>query len=183
VTSQVFSLWAKILKELPGSCFILKGRRFYDKDLCQYVINMFKQREIEADRIILQTPDPAPKHMESYNLVDIALDTFPFNGAATTCEALWMGVPVVTLAGTAYHARAGVSLLSNAGLPELVAKTFDEYISIAIALAKDLGKLQSLRKHLRDRMKHSPLCNAQNFTAALEKCYRQIWEQWCKSAW
>jgi protein O-GlcNAc transferase len=182
VTPEVFSVWAIILKEIPDACFILKGRRFNDKYLCEYVIDMFQRRDIEAHRIILQLPDPSPKHMEAYNLIDIALDTFPFNGAATTCEAMWMGVPVITLAGAAYHARVGVSLLSNAGLPELVAATSDEYSSMAVALARDLRRLQSLREHLRDMMRSSPLCNTLNFTFALEKCYRQIWEQWCKSS-
>jgi protein O-GlcNAc transferase len=141
---------------------------------------MFVQRGIAAERIVLQLPDPSPKHLESYNQIDIGLDTFPFNGATTTCEALWMGVPVVTLAGTAYHASAGVSLLSNVGLPDLVAKTPDEYISIAVNLAKDLSRLQTLREHLRDMMKCSPLCDANRFTANLEMCYRKLWETWCK---
>ena len=123
VTSEVFALWAKILNELPDSRLILKGKSFRDKTTCQYAINMFTQRGIAAERITLQPSDPSPKHLESYNLVDIGLDTFPFNGAATTCEAMWMGVPVITLAGTAYHSRVGVSLLSNVGLPELIAKT------------------------------------------------------------
>ena len=90
-------------------------------------------------------------------------------------------MPVITLAGTAYHSRVGISLLSNVGLPELVAKTSDEYISIAVNLAKDLSRLQSLREHLRDMMKYSPLCDAKRFTVNLEMCYRKIWEAWCKS--
>ena len=83
---------------------------------------MFTQRGIAAERITLLSWDPSPKHLESYNHVDIGLDTFPFNGATTTCEALWMGVPVITLAGTAYHSRAGISLLSNVGLPRAYCK-------------------------------------------------------------
>ena len=142
---------------------------------------MFTERGIAAERITLQFWDPSPKHLESYNLVDIGLDTFPFNGATTTCEALWMGVPVITLAGTAYHSRAGISLLSNVGLLELIAKTHDEYIGIAINLASDIEKLQLLRKSLRDRMSHSPLTDAKRFTANLEMCYRKMWETWCNS--
>ena len=152
-----------------------------DKTTCQYAIDMFAQRGITAERIILQSSDPAPKHLESYNLVDIGLDTFPFNGATTTCEAMWMGVPVITLAGTAYYARSGISILSNVGLPELVAKTSDEYISIAVNLANDLRRLQSLRERLRGMMKDSLLCDAKKFTGNLEMCYRQIWEKWCNS--
>lgn len=92
-----------------------------------------------------------------------------------------MGVPVITLAGVAYHSRAGVSLLSNVGLPELVARTPDEYILIAVNLAKDLQRLKSIREHLRDMMRHSPLCDAKRFTINLEMCYRKMWETWCNS--
>ena len=181
VTPEVFTLWARVLNEIPDSRLIMKGKSFSDKTTCQYAINMFTERGISAERITLQSWDPSPKHLESYNQVDIGLDTFPFNGATTTCEAMWMGVPVITLAGTAYHSRAGISLLSNVGLPELVAKTHDEYIGIAINLSSDIEKLQLLRKSLRDRMSHSPLTDAKRFTANLEMCYRKMWENWCKS--
>ncbi len=181
VTSEVFTLWANILNELPDARLILKGKSFHDKSTCNYAINVFTRKGVSAERVILQSSDPAPKHLESYNLVDIGLDTFPFNGAATTCEALWMGAPVITVAGTAYYSRVGVSLLSNVGLSELVAKTYDEYISMAVDLANDLKKLQSLRESLRDMMRRSPLCDAKRFTENLEMSYRQIWATWCTS--
>ncbi len=181
VTPEVFTLWARVLNELPDSRLVLKGISFHDKTTYQYAIDMFIQRGITSERITLQSADPSPKHLESYNQIDIGLDTFPFNGATTTCEALWMGVPVITLAGTAYHASVGISLLSNVGFPELVAKTSDEYISIAVNLAKDLEKLKSLREKLRDMMMCSPLCDAKRFTANLEMCYRKMWETWCNS--
>jgi len=182
VTSEVVTLWAEILNELPDSHLLLKGKSFHDKATCQYAINMFTQRGIAAERITLQPSDPSPKHLESYNLVDIGLDTFPFNGAATTCEAMWMGVPVITLAGTAYHSSVGISLLSNVGITELIAKMPDEYVEIAVNLAKDLKKLKALREHLRDMIKNSPLCDSTRFTANLEMCYRKIWKTWCEDA-
>ena len=181
VTSEVFTLWARILYELRNSHLIMKDKSFHDKTTCQYVVNMFTRRGIAPERITLQSANPSPKHLQAYNLVDIGLDTFPFNGATTTCEAMWMGVPVITLEGTAYHARVGVSLLSSVGLPELVAKTPEEYTSIAVNLAKDLKRLRSLRQHLRDMMRYSPLCDAKRFTTNLERCYRQIWATWCTS--
>jgi predicted O-linked N-acetylglucosamine transferase (SPINDLY family) len=177
----VVSLWARLLNAITDSRLTMKGKLFHDKTTCQYAINMFTERGIAAERITLQSSDPSPKHLESYNLVDIGLDTFPFNGATTTCEALWMGVPVITLAGTAYHSSIGISLLSNVGLTELIAKTHDEYMEIAINLASDIEKLQLLRKTLRDRMSHSPLTDAKRFTANLEICYRRMWENWCNS--
>jgi protein O-GlcNAc transferase len=181
VTPDVFSLWAKILNTVEDSHLIMKWKGFSDKTTSQYAMNMFTKKNINADRITLQSWDPSPKYLEAYNLIDIGLDTFPFNGATTTCEALWMGVPVITLSGSAYHSRSGVSLLSNVGLPELVANTADEYISIAVNLAKDLKRLGSLHEHLRNMMECSPLCNAKRFTENLEMCYRKIWETWCKS--
>jgi predicted O-linked N-acetylglucosamine transferase (SPINDLY family) len=179
VTPEVFTLWARVLQELPGSRLILKGSSFSDETTRQYARNMFQERGISAERITLQSWDPSPKHFASYHQVDIGLDTFPFNGATTTCEAMWMGVPVITLEGTAYHSRAGVSLLSNVGLPELIATTEDEYTGIAVHLASDIEKLDLLRKGLRDRMSHSPLTDAERFTANLELCYRKMWEDWC----
>jgi protein O-GlcNAc transferase len=181
VSHEIIAIWSKILTTIPNSRLIIKAYNFCDSTTRQYAMNMFTLRGIPADRITLESWDPSPTHLKSYNQVDIGLDTFPFNGGATTCEAIWMGVPVISLAGAAYHSRMGISLLSNIGLPELVAKTSDEYIAIATNLAKDLNKLQSLREHLRDMMKHSPLCDAKRFTTNLEMCYRTMWETWCKS--
>jgi protein O-GlcNAc transferase len=180
VSEEVISLWSKILMGIPNSRLIMKTLSFSNEMSRQYGIDMFKQRGITEERIDLLLPDPPPKHLESYGLVDIGLDTFPFNGLTTTCEAMWMGVPVVTLAGTAYHTRSGVSLLSNVGLPQLIAKTNDEYISIAINLANDLKRLKFIREQLRDMMKCSPLCDSKRFIAHLEMSYREMWKRWCQ---
>jgi len=181
VTQEVAAVWARILERLPDSRLILKDRNFHDKTTCKYAISMFKQRGISPDRIILQSWDLPPGHLSSYNQIDIGLDTFPFNGLTTTCEALWMGVPVITLSGIAYASRAGVSVLSNIGLPELIAKTKDEYIEIAVSLSSDIEKLTLLRASLRTRMADSPVMDAKKFTADLEQCYQTIWQDWCKS--
>jgi protein O-GlcNAc transferase len=181
VTPHVVALWGKILNSLPDSCLIMKNYIFSDTDTCQYVADMFVQVGISKGRIILQSADPSPKHLKSYNAVDIGLDTFPFNGLTTTCEAMWMGVPVITLAGTGYAARAGVGLLSTVGLSELIANTQDEYIKIARSLALDINRLILLRSSLRDRMAHSPLIDAQRFIINVETCYREMWKNWCES--
>jgi protein O-GlcNAc transferase len=178
LSEEIIFLWSIILKEVPDSVFMLKS--ISDEETMEYIRDRFTRNGVHKDRITLSSWDSSPKHLESYNLVDIGLDTFPFNGLTTTCEAIWMGVPVITLAGIAYHSSVGTSILSNVGLPELVARTPDEYISIAINLAKDLKKLQSLRKHLRDMMTLSPLCEAKRFTEKLEMCYRRIWVKWCE---
>ena len=111
--------------------------------------------------------------------MDIALDTFPYHGTTTTCEAMWMGVPVVSLAGQRHVSRVGVSLLNNVGLPELVANTPEEYVRIAVDLANDLPRLQELRSTLRQRMEQSPLMDAPRFARNVEAAYRQMWRKWC----
>jgi protein O-GlcNAc transferase len=182
VSPEVMELWANILNAMPDSRLILKAKSFSDRSTCEYVRDVFNLKGIAEERTELLSWEPSTTgHLDIYNRIDISLDTFPYNGTTTTCEALWMGVPVITLAGTAYASRSGVSLLSNVGLPDLVATTFDEYFSIAIDLAKDSKRLQSLRKNLRDMMKYSPLCDAKRFTINSERCYRKMWETWCQS--
>ena len=119
------------------------------------------------------------QHLALYGRVDIALDPFPYHGTTTTCEALWQGVPVVTLAGRTHAARVGVSLLTNVGLPELIAANTDDYIRIAASLATDLPRLSEWRATLREKMKASPLMNAPRFTRNVEHAYREMWRAWC----
>jgi predicted O-linked N-acetylglucosamine transferase (SPINDLY family) len=181
ITPSVYSLWSKILNAVKKSHLILKWKSFSDQRTREYVLNMFKQRGIHEERIILESWEPSPKYLETYNKIDIGLDTFPFNGITTTCQALWMGIPVITLSGRAYASRAGVSLLTNVGMPELVAETSDEYILKAVNLANDMKRLKTLRENLRIMMSCSPICDVKRFIENLETCYRKVWRTWCKS--
>ncbi len=124
----------------------------------------------------------AEAYFHHYRRIDIALDTFPYGGGTTTCDALWMGVPVVSLAGKTAVGRGGLSILSNIGLPELAAGTEDEYVRLASELAADLPRLGNLRSTLRQRMKQSPLMDAPRFTRNVEAAYRQMWRKWCADA-
>ena len=119
------------------------------------------------------------KHLEMYNSIDIGLDTFPYNGTTTTCEALWMGVPVIALAGKTHASRVGVSLLSNVGLQELISESEEDYVKKAVQLAGDLNRLQKLRSNLRSIMSQSSLMDARGFILSLETAYRQTWKRWC----
>jgi predicted O-linked N-acetylglucosamine transferase (SPINDLY family) len=121
-------------------------------------------------------------HLASYGRIDLALDTFPYNGATTTCDALWMGVPVVTLAGNTHAGRIGVSLLTAIGLPELIAQSPDQYVEIASDLATEPNRLSHLRLTMRPRVKNSPLQDPLTLTRALESAYRQMWHDWCISS-
>src|SRR5438034_2916458 len=120
------------------------------------------------------------EHLAHYHRIDIALDTFPYNGTTTTCDALWMGVPVVAIAGDRHVARVGVSLLTNVGLPEMIGSSIDAYISIAAALAKDVERLRTIRQTLREQMRKSPLIDAPSFVRDLEEAYRRMWRAWAR---
>ena len=171
--------WTQILHAVPDSHMLIKWKSFSDEATRQCALRLFSEKGITADRIHLQTAEPSPKHLAAYHSIDIGLDTFPFNGLTTTCEALWMGVPVITLTGDAYASRAGASLLSNIGLSALIADNYDEYVNIAVALATDIKRLQLFREGLRDIMQRSPLMHGKQFTHTLEKQYRKIWKTWC----
>jgi predicted O-linked N-acetylglucosamine transferase (SPINDLY family) len=118
-------------------------------------------------------------YIETVQRFDVALDPTPYGGGITTCDALWMGVPVVTLSGQTSVGRGGRSILSNIGLPGLVAETPDEYLEIALSLADDLPRLSQLRSTLRPRMENSPLRDAKGHASDVESAFRQMWQIWC----
>jgi predicted O-linked N-acetylglucosamine transferase (SPINDLY family) len=123
----------------------------------------------------------AAAHLAAYQRVDIALDPFPYNGTTTTCEALWMGVPVLTLRGDRHAGRVGASLLSQIGLMDLIAGSAKEYVEIALALANDPSRMADLRRSLRPRMAASPLCDAPAFARKIEAAYHTMWRHWCEA--
>jgi len=180
VSPEGIELWGRILKTITGSRLLMKAKSFSDRSTRSYVLDMFARKGIPAERIELVSMKRSFKeHLDTYTRIDIGLDTFPYNGTTTTCEALWMGVPIITLAGSTHASRVGMSLLTNIGLPELVASTDEEYVSSAVNLACDLTKLRSLRETLRGRVMHSPLTDTKRFILNLEHCYRTLWEHWC----
>lgn len=172
--------WARILEAVPDSRLLLKSLAFVEPERRQHFRDLFAAHGIEADRIELLLPQPAmPDHLGSYADIDIALDPFPYNGTTTTCEALWMGVPVVALIGDRHSGRVGFDLLSQLGLADLAARDIDAYVAIAVALAGDRPRLQGLRSELRNRMRASPLFDAPRFARAFEDGLRVMWREWC----
>ena len=119
-------------------------------------------------------------HLTLYNAIDIGLDPFPFNGATTTCEALWMGVPVITLLGDRHVARVGASILTNIGLTDFIAQDIDDYVELAIKMAANTDYLQETRQGLRERMESSPLCNGKSFACDIENAYQDMWNKHLK---
>lgn len=176
----VIALWSQVLQAVPGARLLVKNPSLTDPPTRARIAAMFAQHGIGPDRLELLGHTPTPQeHLALYGRVDIALDTFPYNGTTTTCEALWMGVPVVTLAGAVHAGRVGVSLLTAAGLPELIAATPAECVARAAALAGDRDALSRLRAGLRERVRNSRLCDAAGFTRAMEAALRSMWRQWC----
>lgn len=183
VSTDILKVWSGILRELPQSRLMLKSQALTVKTARSRVIDILEKEGISSDRVEFMSFEPSiKKHLDLYNRIDIALDTFPYHGTTTTCEALWMGVPVITLAGNAHVSRVGVSLLSNVGLPELIASTSEEYIAKAVNLANAPDKLKTLRERLRQMTKNSPLTDQKRFAAYLEQIYHEIWNKWCTKA-
>jgi predicted O-linked N-acetylglucosamine transferase (SPINDLY family) len=119
------------------------------------------------------------EHLGFYSRVDIGLDPFPYNGTTTTCEALWMGLPVITMLGDRHAARVGASIMCRVGLEGLVTRSLDKYIDLAVSLANDRHRLLTLRNNLRQSMQESQLLDNELFAETVEKTYRQMWKKWC----
>lgn len=183
VTPTVVAHWASILQAVPDSRLILKSKALRDKTACERYRALFADHGISNERIeLIGWTTSIEEHMGLYNRVDIALDTFPYNGTTTTCDALWMGVPVIVLAGSQHAGRVGVSLLGATELTELIADTLDGYRQLAITLANDVDRLAEMRQHLRTKLSASPLCDGPQFARDVEQAYRDMWRQWCRNA-
>lgn len=179
LNDSVFDVWAKILAAVPGSRLILKWRAFADDGLCQSVRDGFARRGVVPERIELRGTSFHADVLKEYADIDIALDPFPFTGGLTSCEALWMGVPVVTWPQSRVVSRQTFAFLSVIGLPELAAQDDKSYVRIAVNLAGDKERLSALRNGMRTRMQASKLMDVHGFTHQLEQClmdlYRNIY--------
>jgi predicted O-linked N-acetylglucosamine transferase (SPINDLY family) len=178
MSKSCIKLWALILTKMPEAQLLLKSKQFSDLTAQELVREQFESHGISSDRVnMLGRSITTEEHLDLYAKVDVCLDPFPYNGTTTTCEALWMGVPVVTLLGEHHRGRVGASILSRVGLGEYVADDVESYVSIAVGLAQDTPRLESLRGNLRQRM--SPLCDAGSFARDMEVSYRSMWHKWC----
>lgn len=178
VSEPILVAWTRILHQTPGSRLLLHACRGSHR---QRLADRLCALGIDSDRIEFVAMQPTPDYFRQYHQIDIALDTFPYAGGATTCDALWVGAPVVTLAGPAPISRGGASILSNIGLSDLVASDLEQYVAIALRLAGDPSRLASLRAQMRQRMRTSPLMDAPQFARDIETAYRQMWRAWCQA--
>ncbi len=183
VNKSVVAAWAGILNDLPGSRLLLKSRQLADRGARRRLLDLFSHHGVEPRRLeLLGGLLTRSEHLATYARVDIALDPFPYNGTTTTCEALWMGVPVVALAGQVHRSRVGASILHYSGLDELLAQDVDAYVHKALALAADVPALAPLRQNLRQRMASSTFMDADAAVRDLESAYRKMWQRHLASA-
>ncbi|MBX3377298.1 MAG: tetratricopeptide repeat protein [Phycisphaeraceae bacterium] len=183
VNDPLIRLWKRVLDAVPGSRLVLKTQGFNQTPVRESMAARLAGHGIDPGRFELLAWTPSPRaHFEAYNTVDVALDTFPYHGTTTTCDALVMGVPVVTLAGDRHASRVGASLLSAVGLQELVAGSEDEYVGLAVRLANDPARRRSYREHLRPRVLNSALCDARGIARRFESALRGMWREACAAA-
>ncbi len=180
VTPAVVAAWSRILTAVPASRLVLKAKRLGEPETQDRYRRLFAAHGIDADRLDLVGWRSAPAdHLSLYRRVDIALDPFPYNGTTTTCEALHMGVPVITLAGSRHASRVGASLLAAVGLDALVANSVDDYVARVTALAQDTERRRAFARQLSAGVAASPLCDGQRFAADFAAALRGMWKRWC----
>ena len=181
MNDAVVALWAQILGAVAGSRLFLKAKQLSEPSVRQSVLDRFAAHEIQKERLILEGESSRQAYFEAHHRVDIVLDPFPFTGGTTTAESLWMGVPVLTLAGAHFVSRQGVGLLTNAGLPDWIALDVDDYLARAVRYANDLERLAQLRSGLRQQVLNSPIFDARRFAKHFEGALRGMWIQWCST--
>jgi len=174
VNEGVLALWARVMNMVKGSQLVMLCP---EGEARRRVRTFFSARGIVAERVECVGTLPRWEYLMLYQRIDLGLDPFPCNGMTTTCDALWMGVPVVTLAGEMPVSRAGLSILSTIGLAEMAANSEDDYVRLAVELAGNLPRLAELRATLRPRMQASPLMDAPRFARNVEAAYWSMWEQ------
>ncbi|HEC04157.1 MAG TPA: hypothetical protein ENI81_11545, partial [Phycisphaerales bacterium] len=179
IQPDMMRLWAEILKRRESSRLLLKFGGGDDPAVRDHYLREFESFGISRERVDICGRKPTIEHFRMYGRVDMALDTYPYNGTTTTCEAMWMGVPTLSLAGKAHASRVGLSILSRMGLGDFATSTPAEYVEKAVAFSGELDNLAKIRASLRSMMFNSPLCDKKRFTKSLEAAYRAMWRQWC----
>lgn len=181
ITEGVVACWSRILQVVPDARLYLKTRNLGASEMRERLAANFARFGIAAERLILDGQFAShEEHFRAYQQVDVALDPFPYPGITTTVEALWMGVPVLSLAGQRFISHQGETILRNVGLPQWIAGDADDYVAKAAAFAGDVDALAALRQGLREQLLASPLCDAPRFARNFENALRGMWRKWCE---
>jgi predicted O-linked N-acetylglucosamine transferase (SPINDLY family) len=182
LNDEVVELWSRVLQAAPKSTLLLKARQLESDEIAAHVRSRFERAGVGPDRLVLEGSGSYEDYLRAYARVDVALDPFPYAGGATTADALWMGVPVLTLIGDHYIGHQGESLLHAATLSDWIARDKDDYVRKAVTRAADIASLRELREQLRERVAASPLFDAPRFSRNLGSAWRGMWERWCNGA-
>jgi protein O-GlcNAc transferase len=177
INEIVLDLWAKVLVAVPDSVLFLQTLSSFQQ---KRIVEFLKSQGIGPTRLQFVPRCGRDEYRKLYERIDICLDPLPYNGITTTCDALWMGVPVISLAGRTAAGRAGVSILANIGMNELATSDPAEFVKIAVKLAGDLPRLANLRETLRERIRRSPMSDGKAFAREMETAYRTMWQRWCE---
>lgn len=179
ITPTVIATWSAILHRVRDAKLVLKTHQFADPPTCDRLLAEFAAHGIAPSRLVLQGGSSHRAFLNEYNHIDMVLDPFPYSGGLTTCEALWMGVPTLTLPGESFASRHSASHMSNAGLADWIATDLAHYADLAVARSTNLDALAAIRENLRARVKASPLCDAPRFGRHLGDALRHAWRNWC----
>ena len=179
VRPEMLALWCEILLQVPHSRLLMQASGLGGAEINAHIRTYFKKRGVDVKRLEIRGWTGLTEYFQLGQEVDIALDPYPFNGGVTTCHALWMGLPVVTMSGESAASRVGRSILSRMGLTELIAKNQTEYVAIAVNLAKNHAKLSELRESLREKMMAGGILDGGNLAQQAESAYRTVWRDWC----
>lgn len=181
MNDAVVDVWARILRAMPTSKLFLKSQQTGESTQREKLLMRFSKRGIPEERLILEDYGPREQYLTAYQRVDIGLDPFPYPGGTTTAEALWMGIPVLTLAGETFIARQGIGLMMNAGLAEWVAMDPDDYVQKALTHSTNIFALAALRAGLRQQVLASPVFDARKFATHFDEALRNMWRMWCET--
>jgi predicted O-linked N-acetylglucosamine transferase (SPINDLY family) len=181
INPDVIACWSRILMRVPDAQLLLKNRTaFRTSEIQRRYHRAFEAHGVDLARIrLMSANDDRFNHQARYSELDIVLDTFPFNGASATFDALWMGVPVVTLSGWSFTQRLSQSLLEPISMKELIAHSPDQYEEIAVSLARRADYLYEFRTTARPRIRASRLCDGKAYAQSLDAAFRRLWRQWC----
>jgi protein O-GlcNAc transferase len=182
LNDAVITLWSRVLDAVPSGRLMLKAPQLRSESVRSRIRDRFAVHGIATERLLLEPPSSRAEYLRAYHAVDIALDPFPYPGGATSCEALWMGVPVLTKRGDRFLSHAGETILRNAGLPDWIAADETDYVDKAARFASDPDQLARLRSLLRTQVLHSPLFDAPRFARHFEDALRGMWNRWLATA-
>lgn len=179
LNERLIGSWARILSAVEGSRLMMMAGGLQETEIADRIRAAFGSHGIDPARLELVGQQNFGGYLLGHHRIDLLLDSFPVNGHTVSCHALWMGIPFVSLAGKSYRSRLGASVLNNMGLTEVLAESVEEYERKAIELARETGRLSSLRSSLRQRMRSSPICDTRTFARDVEAAFRAMWRTWC----